>query len=77
MSILLKIVDYILNVVSSGLRYPGAPSVGSALDGYACVSGYCHHLASASRHSGSHCLHHPAPDLLRRSGAHFTAAGGF
>lgn len=62
---------------SSPFRYPGATSVCPAVGGHACVSGYCHRLASASRHPGAHCLYHPTPDLLCWTGAHLAAAGGF
>lgn len=59
------------------LRYPGAPSVCPAVDGHAGFSGYSHRLAPASRNPGAYCLHHTAPDLLCRPGAHVAAAGGF
>lgn len=65
------------NVTFFVLRYPGAPSICPAVDGHVGFSGYSDHLASASRHPGTYCFHHPASDLLCRPGANVAPAGGF
>lgn len=58
------------------LRYAGAPPVGPPVGGHAALPGHRHRPASASRRSGADSVHHPAPDLLRGSGAHLIPAGG-